>query len=69
MEKLKNLVLLAALAGSCFGTANAQEACYVNVALNKSATASASTTEEPAGRAIDGNMTTQWCTPSNMGWF
>lgn len=69
MKKLKNLVLLAALAGSCFGTADAQEACYVNVALNKSATASASTIPEPPGRAIDGNMTTQWCTPGNNGWI
>jgi hypothetical protein len=66
--KMKKQILLLAFIGCCLSSAHAQDEC-VNVALNKPATASASTATEPPSRAFDGNINTNWCAPRNTGWI
>lgn len=69
MKNLKNLILLSAIVGGCcISSLNAQNA-GSNIALNKVATASSSTTQETPNRAFDGDVSTNWCAPANTGWI
>jgi hypothetical protein len=68
MRNFKKRMWLSAMVGCCSGIAFAGNA-SVNVALNKAATASASTSAELPNRAFDGDLTTNWCTPGYEGWI
>ena len=68
MKNLYYFIILSAIIGSCFGSVSAQDPC-TNVALNKPVTASESTSVEIPSRAVDGNLTTQWCAPDFAGWI
>lgn len=68
MKNLYYFIILSAIIGSCFGSVSAQDPC-TNVALNKAVTASESTSVEIPSRAVDGNLTTQWCAPDFTGWI
>ena len=68
MKIFNNLILLSAIMGSYFSFVYGQEAC-TNIALNKPATASSSTSSEVPSRAVDGNLTSQWCAPGSTGWI
>lgn len=67
MKKFYNLVLTLVVTGSLLNSVNALDPCS-NIALGKSAIASASTSYEPITAAFDGNLTTNWCTPYYSGW-
>ena len=61
-------MLVLAIFGTGFGSVVAVKA-STNVALNKPATASSSTTQEVASRAVDGDLITNWCAPTFVGWI
>lgn len=66
--KMKKLILFAAILICAVNLVNAQIT-GTNVALNKPATASASTTHELPFHAFDGNLNTNWCAPGYSGWI
>lgn len=69
MKKVTNVIFLfTALISCCLSLANAQSV-GVNVALNKPATASASTPTEIPIYAFDGDSNTIWCAPGSSGWI
>jgi len=65
---MKKLILFAAIMICSVNLANAQTK-GVNVALNKPATASASTTSEIPAYAFDADINTNWCAPGYDGWL
>ena len=65
---MKKLILFAAIMICSVNLAYAQNI-GVNVALNKPATASASTDSEIPAYAFDADMNTNWCAPGNTGWL
>lgn len=67
MKNLKNFVLILTTIACCISSVYAQDACK-NIALNKPATASSSTTTEIPSRVCDGNLSTNWCAPGFTGW-
>lgn len=68
MRNLYIFFILSAITSCFFSAAYAENTCS-NVALNKTATASSSTSTEIPSRAVDGNLTTQWCAPGYDGWI
>lgn len=68
MKKINNLILLSAILGCCFSSVYAEDVCS-NIALNKQATASSSTSSEIPSLAFDGDLTTNWCAPRSTGWI
>lgn len=65
---MKKLILFAAIMICSVNLANAQIK-GINVALNKPATASASSVDEIPVNAFDADMNTLWCAPGNTGWI
>lgn len=65
---MKKLILFAAIMICSVNLTNAQIK-GINVALNKPATASASTSHEIPAYAFDANMNTNWCAPGSTGWI
>lgn len=65
---MKKLILFAAIMICSVNIANAQIK-GINVALNKPATASASSADEIPANAFDADMNTLWCAPGNTGWI
>jgi hypothetical protein len=68
MKNFRKLILISAITGCCFGSANAENTC-ANAALNRPATAISSTSKEIPSRAFDGDLTTNWCTSGFKGWI
>lgn len=68
MKNVYNFILISAILGCSLSPASAADVCS-NIAVSKTATASASTSLEIPGRALDDNFTTQWCAPGNVGWI
>lgn len=68
MRKLTNVLLIKAILGCCVSSVYGQSV-GVNVALNKPAIASASTSTEIPIYAFDGNLSTNWCAPGSLGWI
>ena len=65
---MKKLILFAAIMICSVNLAHAQIS-GTNVALNKPATASASTAHEIPGYAFDADMNNNWCAPGSTGWI
>jgi hypothetical protein len=72
MKNLNNLFIVSAIIGCCFSfsfsSAYAQNACS-NAALNRPASANASTPTEVPSKAFDGDLATNWCAPGFNGWI
>lgn len=68
MKNLRNLILLSTLISYSISPANTKNIC-LNAALNKPATAGSSTITEIPSRAVDGDLTTNWCAKGYTGWI
>jgi hypothetical protein len=69
MKNLYNFIILSVILGCFVNAANAQENCN-NVALNRTATASStSSSEETTNKAFDGDLTTNWSASAHYGWI
>ncbi|MBP8627815.1 MAG: discoidin domain-containing protein [Paludibacteraceae bacterium] len=69
MKRINKLIMFSAIIACCINTVNAENKCSSNIALNKPATASSSTETEFPIHAVDGNLSTNWCTPGFNGWI